>query len=287
MLMFVRALWLSILVAGALTLGCKDKAKISEEAARADVGELVTLANEDVAEIERGLPEGGRKMATELRKDAGKEIDPQRVRSILRKVRQTVPDLAVAKSTFFVFADDKGIAVRNDLEQDTMAGKDLVGAYPALKKVLSGDVYVATNGQFPGASIPAGSDKEWVAGTPVKKDDGALIGILVTGWSYRRFAYHLQDSLKRILQDRITREGENGKLPVFYVFVFDREAVYGARGTPAVNEKTLADMNLVDKTAQGLGHGTVTITDRAFGWAAARVPKLGDDVGIAVLRSEI
>jgi hypothetical protein len=31
----------------------------------------------------------------------------------------------------------------------------------------------------------------------------------------------------------------------------------------------------------------VTITDRAFGWAAQRTPKLAADTGVVVLRSEL
>ena len=94
-----------------------------------------------------------------------KQNAPQ-VRTALLKMRQQVPDLGVAKSTFFAFTDDKGIAVRNDLEQDTMAGKDLVGAYPDLKKALAGEAYVTTQGRFPGVPNPQGPDKEWVAGVP-------------------------------------------------------------------------------------------------------------------------
>ncbi|MCL2778383.1 MAG: hypothetical protein FWD73_10290 [Polyangiaceae bacterium] len=284
------AFWVLTAVATASIMGCQDKAKISEEAAKVNVEAMVSLANEDVAEIERGLPEGGRKLATELAKEPGepgKEVDPQRVRAALLRVRQLVPDLTRAKSTFFAFTDTHGIAVRNDLEQDVMAGKDLAGAYPALKKALAGEVYVATNGQFPGVPNPAGPDKEWVAGVPVKKDDGTLVGLYVTGWTYRRFAYHLQESLKHDLQQHLLSTGELGKLPIFYVLLFDPKTTYGARGTPPINEKTLADMNLVQKTAAGRTSGTVTIDNRTFGWAAERVPKLGDDVGIVVLRSEV
>lgn len=268
-------------------VGCKDKAKVSEEEAKGNVKELVTLATEDVAEVERGLPEGAKRMAATLAKEPDGPKNSAAVRTALLKMRQQVPDLGKAKSTFFAFTDDKGIAIRNDLEQDTMAGKDVVGAYPDLKRALGGESFVATTGQFPGAPNPAGPDKEWVAAVPVKKDDGALNGLLVTGWTYRRFAYHLQESLKRDLQDRLMREGEKGKLPVLYVLLFDKTGVYGPRATPAVNEQVLHDLNLVEKTASGAADGTITITDRSFGWAAARVPKLGPDLGVVVLRSEI
>lgn len=286
---------LPLAFAGSLSLvstGCKDKGKVSAEEARGNVKLLVELAEKDVGEVDRGLPEGAKKMAAHLAKETDakqpdqKQNAPQ-IRSALLKMRQQVPDLGVAKSTFFAFTDDKGVAVRNDLEQDTMAGKDLVAAYPDLKKVLAGEPYVTTQGQFPGVPNPQGPDKEWVAGVPVKRDDGTLLGMLVTGWTYRRFANHLQESLKRDLQDKLMRDGDKGKLPVMYVFLFDKDGVYGARGTPPTNEKALAELGLTAKTASGPVDAPLVISERPFGYAAARVPKLGPDVGIVVLRSEI
>ena len=41
------------------------------------------------------------------------------------------------------------------------------------------------------------------------------------------------------------------------------------------------------KTAGGRAEGTLIITDRDFGWVATRLPKLGPDIGLAVLRSEL
>src|SRR5206468_12654385 len=68
------------------------------------------------------------------------------------------------------------------------------------------------------------------------------------------------------------------------VFVFDKNAVYGDRQTPRINEQALKDLDLVGRTAGGTASGPITITDRVFGWAAARVPKLTPEVGI--VRSE-
>jgi hypothetical protein len=272
---------------GGAALGCKDKGKQSADEARGNAKLLFDLAVNDVAEVERGLPEGAKKMAAQLAKESDARQNTTLVRSALLKVRQQVPDLGVAKSTFFAFTDDKGIAIRNDLEQDTMAGKDVVGAYPDFKKALAGEAFVSTVGQFSAVPNPLGPDKEWVAAVPVKRDDGALLGLLVTGWTYRRFAYHLQEALKRDLQDHLMREGEKGKLPVMYVFLFDKENVYGARGTPPVNEKALNALGLVNKTAAGPADAPLELEGRAFGWAAVRVPKLGPEVGIVVLRSEI
>jgi hypothetical protein len=265
---------------------CKDKGKESADQAKGHVAELVTLAEKDVGEVERGMPEGAKKLTAILAKEPDPKANPQAVRAALFKALQQVPDLGVAKSTFFAITDDKGVAIRNNLDPDTMAGKDVLAAYPDLKKALAGEAYVATTGMF-GTPNPKGPDKEFAAASPIKREDGTTLGLFVTGWTYRRFAYHLQESLKRSVADALMRNDDKGKLPVLYVFLFDKSAVYGARETPPSNEKALFDLGLVEKTANGPAEGVLELTDRKFGWAAGRAPKLGADVGIAVLRSEI
>jgi hypothetical protein len=281
-----------LLFSVAPSAGCKDKGEESANAAKQNIQSLVDLTAKDVEEIERGLPEGSKKLAIQLAKESDPKSNAPAVRSALLKMRQQVPDLGIAKSTFFAFADPQGIAIRNDNETDTMAGKDLIGAWPGLKPVAEGKPYVATIGKFPGAENPAGADKEWVAATPVKKEDGTTLGILVTGWTYRRFAYHLQESLKRELQDALMRSGDKGKMPIVNVALFDKEAVYGAYAPktipfPTVSEEALKNLDLVSKTASGPVGGPIRITERDFGWAAARTPKLGEGVGVVILRSEI
>jgi hypothetical protein len=297
--LFVWAIAALATAAGSSVLlsGCKDRGQKSAEDARADVQKLVDLTAKDVAEVERGLPEGAKKLTDLLVKEVGKDGDPRQnppaVRSALLKMRQQVPDLGIAKSTFFAFADDKGIAIRNDFEHDTMAGKDLVKGWPGIKPVVEGAPFAATTGQFPGTPNPAGPDREWVAAVPVKKADGSPQGILVTGWTYRRFAYHLQVTLQREMQDQLMRANDKGKMPILYVSLFDKENVYGAGApgaipVPEVNEKALAQVGLHAKTEGGqVASSPLKITDREFGWAAARLPKLGPDVGVVVLRSEI
>jgi hypothetical protein len=266
----------------------KDPGQRSAEEAKTDVASLIALTERDVAEIERGLPEGAKKLGDLLAKEKA-EIKPPAVRSALLRMRQQVPDLGIAKSTFFAFADPRGIAIRNDFEQDTMGGKDLVAGWPGLKPVTEGAPYVSTTGSFPGPPSPL-TDKEWVAAVPVQNP--AAQGMLVTGWTYRRFAYHLQVTLQRELQDRLMRAGEKGKMPIVYVCLFDREEVYGAGApgatrVPEVDEKALKDLGLHARTEAGPAAAPIRITDRAFGWAAARLSKLGPDVGVVVLRSEL
>ncbi|HXN32259.1 MAG TPA: hypothetical protein VN894_10375 [Polyangiaceae bacterium] len=268
-----------------LALGCKDQAKESAARAAHDVADLATLVEKDVAEIERGLPDGAKRLAPLVAGGADPKQDVAGVRRSLLRMRRDVIDLNMAKSTFFALADANGTAIRNDLEEDVMAGQNLLALFPALAK--SRDGYVTTTGTFPNVSTKNGPDRDWIAAVPLKRDDGSAGALLVTGWTYRYFARHLQESLKDRLADRAKASGEEGKIPVFYVAVFDKSGVYSAPLTPQIDEKALQGQDLVARTDSGACQSTLTITDRAFGYAALRTPKLAPDTGIVVLRSEL
>ena len=267
---------------------CKDQGKESAKKAAGDVDQLATQVDKDVAEIEAGLPDGAKALGALYAKGApDPKADPALVKTALLKTVRDVPNLTIAKSTFFALADEKGVGIRNNLDQDAMAGQDLMAVFPDLAKVPASTTMITATGTFPGAAATNGPDKTWVAALPVKGDDGATKAIFVTGWSYRRFAMHLQEVMKRTLQDALTKAGDASKLPVFYVGVFDKSGVYTERTTPKVNEDALVGLSLVDKTASGPAQGTMNLTERDFGWAAKRTPKLGPDTGVVVLRSEL
>jgi hypothetical protein len=276
-----------VVLAGLFALaGCKDKGKQSAQAAADNVAALVVLAQKDVEEIERGLPQGAKLMAPLV--DKREPLEPPAVRQKLLKTRREVPDLNISKSTFYALADEKGVAVRNDLEVDTMAGQNLVQVFPDLAKALAGGgAFVETTGAFATSTTPQGPDRDWIAAAPIPRTDGTVGGLLVTGWTYRRFAYHLQEQMKHDLGEALLKAKDTGKLPVLYVALFDKSGVYSALQTPQVNEKALEAEKAYEKTSGGPVQGVLTITDRDFGYAAARAPKLGPDVGIVVLRSEI
>jgi hypothetical protein len=269
-----------------LGAACKDASKASEQKASEHATMLAQLVDNDVGEVERGLPLGAAQMATLFANGADPQKDLAAVRSGLRHIRAEILDLTKAKSTFFALADAQGVAIRNDLEQDVMAGQNVVTIFPGLKKALDGS-FATTTGLFPTAAPISPPDRDWMAAAPVKGAGDKVVGLLLTGWTYRRFANHLQESLRHDLQEQLLKAKDTGKLPILYVAVFDSSGVYSAPLTPAVNDKAIADLDVEGKTAAGPAHGVVSITEREFGWAAMRAPKLGADVGIAVLRSEI
>ncbi len=270
----------------AFITACKDQAKESAAHAAPDATVVAELVAKDVGEIERGLPEGATKLAPLVADGADPRQDIAGVRKALMRVRREVVDLNVAKSTFFALTDPTGVAIRNDLEEDRMAGKDLSASFPSIGRAKDG--FATGTGAFP-ETPKTPPDEDWIAGAPVKRADGTTGAVLVTGWSYRYFARHLQEALKSRLLDQAKAAGQEGKIPVFYVAIFDKGGVYASPVTPDVNTQALAALGLVGKTAAATDApvtGTVTIADRPFGFAAQRTPKLGQDTGVVVLRSD-
>ena len=277
---------LAAALAFAPVAGCRDRAKDNQAHAVADVERLAAVIDTDVGEVARGLPEGAKKMADLFAGGADPHKDPHATRQALLKTQREVPDLNRAKSTFFALADDKGIGLRNNLEQDAMAGQDLLKLFPSLAKGLGGE-YVETVGSFGGPPRPSGPDRDWIAASPVRNAEGKVAGLYVTGWSLRAFCRHLNEVWKHDQAEALRASGEAGKLPVFYVAMFDKTGVYSAPFTPQVNEYAMRDANLVEKTAGGTFSSSITIADRDFGYAAKRTPLLGADIGVVVLRSEL
>jgi hypothetical protein len=266
---------------------CKGTGKASEERASQSVAKLTARATEDIAEIQRGLPVGAAQLTPLFANGSDPSQDFAAVRLDLRRIRANVPDLARSNATFFALSDVHGIAIRNDLDEDVMAGQDVLKLFPELRKVTADGSVVSATGLFGGARAPGEPDRDWVAATALKDEQGHFGGLLLTGWTFRRFTFHLQEVLRHDLTAEQAKTDDPGKLPIVYVCIFGRNGVIAPPLTPAVNEKALVDLDLVTKTAAGPAHGVLNITDRDFGYAAARVPALEPDAGIVVLWSEI
>jgi hypothetical protein len=266
--------------------GCEDSRAVSEQRATEAVTQLLPVVKRDVEQVRKGLPEGAAKLGTLLEADPGQNL-PGLQRAI-QSARGQVNDLNVAKSTFFSFADTSGTVLRSEADPDLLAGKSVFAAFPELKKAAdpgSGNVEVFGEMQEM-RGLRAGQDYQWVVAHPVKDAGGQVKGIFVTGWSFRRFAYHLEETAKGNLLEAAQKESRK-KVPLIYVFVVKGKKAYGAPVTPDVNAQAVESLDLISKTASGPFRGSVDITGRVFGVAAQRTPELGDDAALAVIMSEI
>ncbi|MCC6902867.1 MAG: hypothetical protein IT377_28105 [Polyangiaceae bacterium] len=261
---------------------CDGDKKLSQSKAAEHVASLVETATADVQEIRSGLPEGAKHLVKLFEGTAAPKDDLPAVREALDKARNKVQDLRVAKSTFFALVDDQGTVVRNDQDQDLMAGKNALQSFPGLKAALEGK-YVETRGSMPEAAKVKGTDGQWVAAAPIQVGD-KVKALYTTGVSWSAYAYRLENSLRSSVRGSMPA---NKKEPLIYVYVVVEKQVFGAPVSPEVNAQAIANQDPLGK-AQGdaVYSAVIEITGRDFGLGLKRAPALGTDVAVAVLRSE-
>jgi hypothetical protein len=234
--------------------------------------------------VRDGLPEGAKLLAKQLDTDPG--ADPEGLRRAIQKARAGVHDLVVAKSTFFVFVDDKGVVLRSEEDPDLAAGKSLIEEVPDAKKILAGGGLIEVWGSMHGLrGYEAGADLEWLVGHPVHSTDGKLSGAFVTGWSLRRYAEYLEVHARQHLEQ--TAEDKTKPQPLLYVFVVKGKQAYGGKLTPELNSDQLSKMDLVTKAKAGDFREQVEIEGRKFYVTAKPAPTLADDAAIAVMISPV
>jgi hypothetical protein len=195
-----------------------------------------------------------------------------------------VQDLRVAKSTFFALASPDGVVIRNDREQDLMAGKSLFASFPGLAKALDGS-YVEALGSMPEAhGVKGKPDAEWIAAHGVRVGDGVR-GLFVTGWAWSSYAYRLEFALRGQIKNELA--GTRGNVPLIYVFVIVGNDVYGSPESPEVNAQAIAERRPLDHLApDGTFSTLLEVTNRPFALGAHSAPELGSTVALGVLRSE-
>jgi hypothetical protein len=280
-----------------LSPACERTNQESVARAVAHATSLVEVAQRDLGEVRKGLPQGAQELGKRW-SAAGADLtnDPEAAREALNYARNKVQDLRVAKSTFFALATPAGKVVRNDREQDLMAGAALFTAFPSLEKAAQG-AYVEALGVLPEAhGVKGKPDAEWMAATGVSVG-GEVRGLMVTGWAWSSYAFRLEFSLR----NRITSElkGKQENVPLVYAFVIVGDEVYGSPESPEVNARAIAERKpLSNLAADGAFSTLLEITGRQFalgiralpdlaGAAAAAPSGAAPAVGIGVLRSEI
>jgi len=279
-----RAALLSLAFLSFGSVACEDMGKVSAKKAKPHIEFLITSAVRDVSEVRKGMPPASKILSTVFQEAAPEIPAATDVREALLDVRSSNNDLDSAKSTFMLIAAADGTILRNNLEQDDMAGKNLFQVYPSAKTAKKKGGYYEFTGSWDVArGVNGRDDAQWVAVSPIEVADKE-VGLFVAGWSWSSYAYRLEMSLRsEILGNTI----EGHKVPLLYVYVLVGDSSYGTPVAPVINGKKLLGLKPLIKTKdQKIWTGPLEIERRAFGVAFGRVPELGKDVVIAVLRSE-
>ncbi len=273
---------LTVLSALAFFSGCAKTGELSKQKARAHVELLAKAAANDVEEVQKGLPLGAKQLEGYFAQEKPGE-NAVAARDALELARARVQDLRIAKSTFFLIASTDGVVLRSDLEHDALAGKNLFAAFTELKAGTT--KYVETRGSMPEvAGVRGRADGQWAAAVPIMKGS-EVAGVYATGWSWSAYAYRLENQLRS--QVKSDAAAAKAKEPLVYVYVVVEQEVYGAPISPDVNAKAIKDSGLMSKSSgETVVDAAREIEGREFGIALRRVPALGSDVAIAVVRSE-
>jgi len=262
-------------------VACRRTSAVSAERAVEGVTLLAKAARTDVEEVRTGLPKGAALLKAYF--EAGSFEDAAVARETLDKTRSKIQDLRIAKSTFFALVDLEGTVIRSDLDHDGLAGKNVFGPLPELQRAVSG-AYVETRGEMAEvAGVRGRKDGQWVAAAPVRNDEGKVLGLYVTGWSWSAYAYRLENQLRSHIRSALK---EREKEPLVYVFVVVDADAYGTPIVPDVNAKAVRDQGFASKGAATPLTAELEITGREFGLAYVTVSDLGKNAGVAVLRSE-
>jgi hypothetical protein len=262
---------------------CKKQSAVSAEKAKSSLPALTKAAQEDIAEVRRGLPQGVKYLLPVFSTGKPPAEDPHGARNALETARNKVQDLRIAKGTFFAVADEKAVVIRDDDEQDTLAGHALLPSFPGLQAALAGQ-YVETRGSMPEvAGVRGRVDGQWLAAAPVLVGSDVK-GLYVMGWSWSAYAYRLERALSSNLRSALA---ENEKMPLVYVYVVVGKDVFGTPISPEVNAHAIAALSpLSNASATTPTSFELEIAGREFGLAVELAPDLGKDVAVAVLRSE-
>jgi hypothetical protein len=244
---------------------------------------LALATHNDVAEVRSGLPQGAKFLLPILSTGKPASDDPHAARLALETARNKIQDLRVSKGTFFAVTGTDGIVIRNDQDQDAMAGRPLLPAFPELKTALGGQ-YVETRGSLPeAAGVRGRDDGQWLAAQPVLAGS-EVKGLYVTGWSWAAYARRLEFALASNLRSSL---GEGQKMPLVYVYMVVGKDVFGAPISPEVNARAIAQLSPLSNASPTTPTSfELEIAGRDFGLAVELAPDLGKDVAIAVLRSE-
>lgn len=264
--------------------GCESTGAESVTRALGHAKALVVIANQDVAEVRSGLPAGAELIAKSW--GAGPDLvgDPESAREALTEAQNKIQDLRVAKSTFFALASTDGVVIRNDREQDLMAGRPLFPSFPSLTKAVDGS-YVEALGSMPEAhGVKGKPDAQWIAARGVRVGD-SVRALYVTGWAWSSYAYRLEFALRGQINNEV--KGTRGNVPLIYVFVIVGNDVYGSPESPEVNARAIAERHPLEHlTPDGTFSGLLEVTNRPFALGIQVAPELGSTVALGVLRSE-
>ena len=276
---------LSGCIAFLLLLGGCDEGAIPErrEIVEIDVPRVREVVREDVERGVVGVRRAAQKMARGFLVD-----DPARrateMRGVLRRLREPtrgIDELMISPITFVAAVGMDGHVICRDIEPDPMAGFDAGAAFPHVREALEQGHESYRLVEFPSTleTDPPSITVLYVAPSFV---DGRVVGAIMAGTPLWRTAQRLS----RQLQAERAQEVANGLITWVYLY----------RGDGIHHHGTPSDLDTIvpDAAARAAGYaaspggftGQIAQFGRWYAYGVAPLPRIGDDVGVIVFRSD-
>jgi hypothetical protein len=274
---------------------CTDEGQASQAAAAEVVDAAIEVIDRDTDQLRKGMPEGVKVLAKRMPDDPqGSRLELQ---TAIKAARENTEKLAVAKSTFFSFADLDGKVLRSEIDPDRLVDQNVFQAFPTLSKAIdpTSGLVEAYGSMEALRGVKRGEDLAWIVAHPVLDASGKTKGVFVSGFSFRLYAGLIQGAVRARATEK-AKDKPSKKVPLFYAFLVKGGTAYGgiepAAGpqgsevaAPDVLAEYLTKQDLAAKTASGDFAATVELEKRKFGFVARRAPALGEDAVVVVVAS--
>ncbi len=263
--------------------GCKSKATTQSEIAAQNVDRLLKLvAERHVDSMPRALPAAAKKLGPPLEKVPAKFVE----------MRDKTDDLRASKRSFFAVVDPTGTVTWVDESNWKVEGRVLSVGFPSVQEVLDGKLpWSRGTGRF-------GGDPEdaliFMDAAPIKDDGGKIAGALVCAWEAIDVATDLQSQILTEMGMESADPNVHNKVkeqrkkqmeqPDVWVAIFRGKVLYMPEDAYQPLLDSAKQLDLLGKTQNGKFVGTFDVVNSGWGVAAARIPSMGDGVGVAVFR---
>ncbi|GAC1351365.1 MAG: hypothetical protein NVSMB1_03680 [Polyangiales bacterium] len=286
----------SLSVVMALSLGgCKSKAQKQAELALADLATLdATIAHRHIDSLARALPNAARDLGVGAKPGLDLHVSGATLGASFVTARDKTDELRSAKRSYYMITDAQAEVVFVDDDAWTVVGRKLALGFPIVKETIDGAaLFGRGSGRYGGASEDS---RTFVEVAKINDASGKTLGALVAAWEAHDAATDLQRQLstalamKTAIPQKRVKQKDRLKIaldtPELWVAIFDGSHLFLEEDAPQALLDAINALQLVNKTATGPWSDTFEVSNHAWGGAAKRVPALGAEVGVAVVRHD-
>jgi hypothetical protein len=279
-----RLAWSAAWAALVLCAACESST--AEEAQRAlrqvHLPELSAVVEQDVARHLAGVREAADRLAPGFAVEDPGEREAQ-MRRALRYVQQPpkgIGTFVVSPMSFLAAVDEDGVVIARDADPDRMKGMDMGKAFPVVREALEAGRVGHGLGEFGGDGE---GESSWsiLFAAPVHRE-GERLGAVVAGIPLWRLSQRLSRQM------RLENVGAIEKGLVLWAY-----ALHGGRlfhkGVPPELTAQLPDPSdlarlVADHPEGHTGH--IRLHGRSYAFGVAPLPKVGEGVGLVVIRGD-